>query len=102
MSLPRSAFLRHYSLTTPPRSPCVFLLFPTASKIDPMAPIFSEQQRSPRSTADAPVAPEPIAVCGTSLRLPGDIDSPEDLWAAIMAKRQVRDHAGLRGSDPGS
>ena len=53
-----------------------------------MAPTYVSEE-SPRSNAAQAHFPEPIAICGTSVRLPGGVDSPEELWEAIMAKRQV-------------
>ncbi|KAH8648631.1 hypothetical protein BX600DRAFT_389283 [Xylariales sp. PMI_506] len=38
-----------------------------------------------------PTAREPIAICGMACRLPGGIESPQDLWDFILAKRDARE-----------
>ncbi|CAG8152229.1 unnamed protein product [Penicillium salamii] len=45
-----------------------------------------------RSSQDAPrpAPPEPIAICGMSVRLPGAVHTPQELWNFLISKRDAR------------
>lgn len=49
-----------------------------------MSPMALEDNRSRAMT------PEPIAICGMSVRLPGGIHSPQQLWDFLLAKKDAR------------
>ncbi|RDB30947.1 6-deoxyerythronolide-B synthase EryA1, modules 1 and 2 [Hypsizygus marmoreus] len=50
-------------------------------------PLISPIPKAIHKTPHAP-DPEPIVIIGQALRLPGDINSPESLWKALVDKRQ--------------
>nr|AXL05737.1 AMP-dependent synthetase [uncultured bacterium] len=53
------------------------------------AELLGEQAATPVVTAPVTVSDEPIAIVGMSTRLPGGVDSPEELWKLVVEQRDA-------------